>query len=113
MTAPSDDPDATRLPSGENATELTQSEWPFNVLSCAPVSASQSMTRPSWCVVVRIFPSGEKRPDTLPSGSSRMTMGGLVDVGSRSTISGGRFDPDHFSAKIAKNLTRQKAEFGC
>ena len=36
--------DATSLPSGEKATELTESEWPSSVCSGAPVAASQSLT---------------------------------------------------------------------
>jgi len=33
LTVPSPDPDATSLPSGENATALTESEWPSSVCS--------------------------------------------------------------------------------
>jgi hypothetical protein len=38
------EPDTTSLPSGEKATDLTQSEWPLSVCSAAPVVASQSLT---------------------------------------------------------------------
>ena len=38
------DADATSLPSGENATPYTESEWPSSVRRAAPVAESQSLT---------------------------------------------------------------------
>jgi hypothetical protein len=40
LTVLSYDADATSLPSGENATELTMSKWPLSIYSAAPVTAS-------------------------------------------------------------------------
>jgi hypothetical protein len=36
--------DAICLPSGENATALTLSEWPVSVFRCLPVAASHTRT---------------------------------------------------------------------
>jgi hypothetical protein len=41
----SSDADATSLPSGENATVRTVSEWPSSVRRTAPVAESQSLTK--------------------------------------------------------------------
>jgi hypothetical protein len=38
------EPDTIRIPSVENATELTQSVWPFSTFSSAPVDASHTRT---------------------------------------------------------------------
>ncbi|KAI1357236.1 hypothetical protein F5Y08DRAFT_324758, partial [Xylaria arbuscula] len=43
-TVRSCDADATVLPSGENATELTQSACPSSVCSQSPVAADQTRT---------------------------------------------------------------------
>jgi hypothetical protein len=39
----SSDPDASSLPSGENATALTHSKWPSSVCNEAPMARSQSL----------------------------------------------------------------------
>src|SRR5437763_13725069 len=44
LTVWSPEPDAITLLSSENATELTQPEWPSSVCNTAPVSTSQSLT---------------------------------------------------------------------
>src|SRR5438067_13630366 len=46
-------------PSGENATALTQSEWPSRVPREAPVLGSQSLTVLSPDAEARSWPSGE------------------------------------------------------
>ena len=40
----SSDPDARSLPSGENATDVARSEWPFRVLRQVPVAGSHSLS---------------------------------------------------------------------
>src|SRR2546423_916701 len=63
MTVLSPDADATSLPSGENATELTESEWPSSVCSAAPVTASQSLIVSSNDADATTLPSGENATD--------------------------------------------------
>src|SRR5205814_7781046 len=78
MTVRSYDPDASRLPSGENATDQTGSESPFNVLFSAPVSASQSMTVRSDDPDASRLPSGENATDrTGPEWPSRACKEGF------------------------------------
>ena len=49
------------MPSGEKATDLTQSEWPLSGSPCgAPVAASQSRTVLSSEPDATSLPSGEK-----------------------------------------------------
>ena len=43
-TDTSEEPETMRVPSVENATEVTESVWPFRVASCAPVKASHTRT---------------------------------------------------------------------
>ena len=59
LTVVSRDADATSLPSGENATALTQSEWPSSVRRAAPVAESQSLTVLSPDADATSLPSGE------------------------------------------------------
>jgi hypothetical protein len=63
LTVSSPDADATTSPSGENATDLTQPEWPSSVGSAAPVSASQSLTVLSTDADATALPSGENATD--------------------------------------------------
>src|SRR5438477_299693 len=58
-TVLSSEADASRRPSGENATALTQSLWPLSVASHAPVAASQSRTVSSSEADASRRPSGE------------------------------------------------------
>src|SRR4051794_31771574 len=58
LTVPSLDPDATSLPSGENAT--AEGKWPLSVPRTAPVAGSQSLTVPSPDPDATSLPSGEK-----------------------------------------------------
>ena len=55
--------DATTLPSGEKATDVTQFEWPSSVSRAAPVAASQSLTVLSYEADATTLPSGEKATD--------------------------------------------------
>ena len=64
LTVQSLDADATSLPSGENATALTENEWPSSVCSEAPVAESQSLT-------VR---SKDADATSLPSGSNATAL---------------------------------------
>src|SRR2546423_11298983 len=59
LTGSSGDADATSLPSGENATALTQSEWLLSVRRAAPVAESQSLTVLSCDADATSLPSGE------------------------------------------------------
>ena len=45
LTVLSLEADATTLPSGEKATELTSAQWALKVCSAAPVTASQSLEK--------------------------------------------------------------------
>jgi hypothetical protein len=58
-TVPSDDADATRLPSRDQATQLTSSAWPLKAPSILPVTVSHSLTRPSAQAVTSRRPSGD------------------------------------------------------
>src|SRR5271170_1439231 len=59
--------DATSLPSGEKATELTPIEWPSSGSPCgAPVAASQSLTVSSSEPDATSLPSGEKATEPTP-----------------------------------------------
>src|SRR5436305_14717694 len=63
----SQDADATSLPSGENATPHTESEWPSSVRRAAPVAESQNRTVWSRDADPTSLPSGENAtPDTPP-----------------------------------------------
>src|SRR5215470_6846322 len=53
-------PDSTRVPSGENATELTQAECPSKVRINCPLAASQSLSVLSQLPERRRAPSVEK-----------------------------------------------------
>jgi protein-tyrosine phosphatase len=55
-TVLSNDADATRLPSGVNATSKTPTPWPSSSLTSAPVAASQSLT------VLSADPNDASRP---------------------------------------------------
>ena len=55
----SPDADATSLPSGKNATPLTQPEWPSSMRRAAPVAESQSLTVLSPDADATSLPSGE------------------------------------------------------
>jgi hypothetical protein len=67
-TVPSPEPEAASLPSGENAIELTQPEWPLSGSPCgAPVAASQSRTVPSLEPDATSLPSGENATDLTQS----------------------------------------------
>src|ERR1700750_25016 len=59
MSCRSRDPDATSLPSGENATVLTENEWPSRVCTVWPVAGSQSRTVLSRDPDAISLPSGE------------------------------------------------------
>src|SRR5438477_6929833 len=69
----SQDDDATSLPSGENATPNTASEWPSSVRRAAPVAESQSLTVPSRDADATSLPSGENA--TPNTGSSEWPSG--------------------------------------
>src|SRR5262249_30790408 len=53
-------PASTCRPSGENATDLTSSDLPFRVLSCAPLATFQSLSVLSQLPESTSRPSGEK-----------------------------------------------------
>ena len=59
-TVRSHEADATSVPSGEKATALTESVWPWSVCVVAPVAASQSRTVSSLGADATSVPSGEK-----------------------------------------------------
>jgi hypothetical protein len=64
----SSEPDATSLPSGEKATDVTESEWPLSGSPCgAPEAASQSRTVMSPEPDATSLPSGEKATDLTQS----------------------------------------------
>jgi len=56
----SSDADVTVLPSGEKATALMASVWPFSVCRAVPVPASHSRTVLSSDADATVLPSGEK-----------------------------------------------------
>src|SRR5271155_4890001 len=59
LTVLSYDPDASVLPSGDNATVITPSEWPLSAQPSAPVVESQSLTVISYDPDASVLPSGE------------------------------------------------------
>ena len=59
LTVLSRDPDATNLPSGENAMAETLCEWPLSILRAVPVAGSQSLTILSLDADATNLPSGE------------------------------------------------------
>src|SRR6476661_6054950 len=72
-TVPSRLPEASRVPSGENATVYTFPVCPRRVVSSCPVAASQSLIVWSCEPVARMAPSGEKATAaTQPSCPSRV-----------------------------------------
>ena len=60
-------PDSTRVPSGENATEVTQSECPSKVRTRAPVAASHSFSVLSELPDSTRVPSGENATEMTAS----------------------------------------------
>jgi hypothetical protein len=59
--------DATVVPSGEKATDMTESLWPLRVCLWAPMAASQSRTVLSFEADATVVPSGEKATDMTDS----------------------------------------------
>ena len=59
LTDLSCEPDAMVVPSGENATLLTQPPWPSSFRSCLPVAASHILTDVSSEPDAMVVPSGE------------------------------------------------------
>ena len=55
----SDDPEASKAPSGENAIEFTQFVWPLSVVINSPVVLFQSLTVVSELPLAMRVPSGE------------------------------------------------------
>jgi hypothetical protein len=66
-TVPSPDADASRVPSAENATDLTEPVCPSSVCSGAPVAASQSRTVRSSDADASRVPSAENATDETHS----------------------------------------------
>ena len=60
-------PDAMRAPSGENATDITASEWPSKVRSRRPLAASQSLIVLSSLPDAMRAPSGENATEFTSS----------------------------------------------
>ena len=63
----SSEPEASVRPSGEKATDRTQSEWPSRVCRSLPVVASQSLMVRSSEPEASVRPSGEKAIDSTRS----------------------------------------------
>jgi hypothetical protein len=85
----SSEPDATSLPSGEKATELTGPEWPSSGPPYgAPVAASQSRTVLSIEPDATSLPSGEKATDLTQSEwpSSGLPCGAPVAASQSRTV---------------------------
>jgi len=61
----SSESDMIWVPSDENATERTKSEWPVNVLRCAPLNASHSLRVLSQDPDMILVPSGEYAIDEI------------------------------------------------
>ncbi|KAK0702684.1 hypothetical protein B0H67DRAFT_462454, partial [Lasiosphaeris hirsuta] len=59
----SPEPDASRWPSGEKATDRTQSRWPSSVWRHCPEAVSQTLTVLSPEPDTSCWPSGEKATD--------------------------------------------------
>jgi len=64
-TAPSSDPEASRVESGEKATDWTPPPWPSSVRRQAPLPASQIRTAPSSDPEASRVESGEKATDWM------------------------------------------------
>src|SRR5207248_148889 len=87
LTVLSHEPDATSLPSGENATDVTQRKWPSSVCSGAPVTASQSLTVWSHEPDATSLPSGENATDvTRCEWPSSVCSGAPVTVSQSLTV---------------------------
>jgi hypothetical protein len=62
----SSDPEARRLPSGENVTFVTESEWPSSILSTTAVIVSHNLIVPFLDAEAKKVPSGEKALLNIP-----------------------------------------------
>jgi len=66
LIVPSSDPEASTLPSGEKATEMTGALCPSRVKMHFPLSTSQSFIVSSWEPEARRSPIGEKATEFTP-----------------------------------------------
>ena len=74
-TVPSTPALASTLPSGENATPITQSAWPSSTWVCRPLAGSHNRT-PSRLALASTLPSGENAtPFTTPVLPSSVPVG--------------------------------------
>src|SRR3954452_5890812 len=67
MTLQSNPPEARRLPSGLNATDMTQSLWAVSVVTCFPLLESQTLTVPSLLPEATSLPCEWKATDMTQS----------------------------------------------
>jgi hypothetical protein len=76
LTVLSHDPEARSLPSGEKATDATESVWPASVFNTAsrPVETSHSCTTSSLDPEARSLPSGEKATEVAKPELKRVCL---------------------------------------
>jgi hypothetical protein len=104
------------LPSGEKATDLTESKWPSSVCCSAPVTASQSWTVLSPEPETTCLPSGEKATEkTEPEWPSSVcsaafqfpcTFGFLL-------IQGGTYSSNYLGTILFSGAKTRAEQYSC